>query len=97
MTCATSDPTFFLFHRPVKAWNEFQKVLPDTGPPAFPREGPKTTGAAAALPERGHGPAAGQTDAAVPPQGGPAGSAVPVPGEEAVVVHARLAAQALCP
>lgn len=91
-----SDPTFFLFHRPVKAWNEFQKMLSDTGSPVFPREGPKTTGAAAPLPERGHGPAAGQADAAVPPQGGPPGCAVPVPGEEAVIIHARLAAQALC-
>lgn len=96
VTRATSDPTFFLFHCPVKAWNEFQKMLSDTGSPAFPREGPKTTGEAGPLPERGHGPAAGQADAAVPPQGGPPGSAVPIPGEEAVIIHARLAAQALC-
>lgn len=71
-------------------------MLSDTGSPAFPREGPKTTGEAGPLPERGHGPAAGQADAAVPPQGGPPGSAVPIPGEEAVIIHARLAAQALC-
>lgn len=96
MAPAMSDPAFFLFHRPVKAWNELQKVLSDTGSPAFPREGPKAAAAAAPLPERGHGPAAGQADAAVPAQGGPPGSAVPVPGEEAVIVHAGLAAQALC-
>jgi len=89
-TRATSDPTFFLLHRPVKAWNEFRKMLSDAGSPAFPRKGPEAAGAAAALPERGHGPAAGQADAAVPP-----GPAVPIPGEEAVVVHARLPAQAL--
>lgn len=70
-------------------------MLSDTGSPAFPWEGPETAGAAASLPKRGHGAAAGQADAAVPAQGGPAARAVPVPGQEAVVVHAGLAAQAL--
>lgn len=90
-----SDPTFFLFYCPVKAWNEFQKMFSNTGSPALPWEGPKTTGVAAALPERGHGPAAGQADAAVPAQGAPPGSSVPIPGEDTIIIHAGLAAQAL--
>lgn len=91
----TSDPTFFLFYCPVKAWNESQEVLPNTGSPALPWEGPEAAGKAAALPERGHGAAAGQADAAVPAQGAPGGGSLPVPGEHTVIIHAGLAAQAL--
>lgn len=91
-----SDPTFLLFYCPVKAWNEFQKMLPNAASPALAWEGPKAAGVAAALPERGHGAAAGQADAAVPAQGTPGGSSVPIPGEHAVIVRAGLAAQALC-
>lgn len=91
-----SHPAFLLLQRPVKARDEFQELLSDARSPALPRERPEAAGAAATLPQRGHGAAAGQADAAVPAQGAPPGRAVAVPGKEAVVVHAGLAAQALC-
>lgn len=95
VTPVTSHPAFFLLYRPVKARDEFQEVLPNAGSPALAREGPEAAGAAAALPERGHGAAAGQADAAVPAQGAPGCSSIPVPGEHTVIIHAGLAAQAV--
>lgn len=36
-----SEATLFLFHCTMKARNEFQNLLPDTSPSAFPGQSPK--------------------------------------------------------
>lgn len=76
----------------MEARDKFQQMLTDTAPSAFPGQGPKHAGEVA-LPHGRHGPAAGRTDAPVPPRRRPLQKIVPVLEDKALVVCAGLAAE----
>lgn len=64
--CSPSKATLFLFHCTMKTRDEFQNLLPDTSPSAFPGQSPKHAWVIA-LPQGRKGPTTSDTDAPVSP------------------------------